>query len=69
MPAQRITFHRTISALLLAAATSAAATGTARADGRLASYPLVYRLTPATTEDPVFEYVAKHLRDIGCGAR
>ena len=29
----------------------------ARADGRLVSYPLVYRLTPATTEDPVFAYV------------
>jgi hypothetical protein len=29
----------------------------ARADGRLATYPLVYRLTSATTEDPVFKYV------------
>jgi hypothetical protein len=43
--------------LLLAATVSAAGAGAARADGRLASYPLVYRLTPATTEDPLVEYV------------
>src|SRR5262249_55698667 len=34
-----------------------AAASPARADGRLATYPLVYRLTPATTEDPVEKYV------------
>jgi hypothetical protein len=36
---------------------AAAGAPSARADGRLAAYPLVYRLTKATSEDPVFKYV------------
>lgn len=48
---------RAILTAALAGAMAISGAASARADGRLATYPLVYRLTPATTEDPVFKYV------------
>lgn len=48
---------RVICGAVLVGAVLSAGPSTARADGRLATYPLVYRLTPATTEDPVDKYV------------
>lgn len=42
--------------IALAVVASLCCTAAARANGRLATYPLVYRLTPATTEDPLSKY-------------